>query len=90
MTEMLLGQSSSAVGSVGETMLAGQCGRWCGCTNWLETKRIVSELSCDGRLGAIRQPRRKGRLNGLAEWLAERFCRCFRRGVHDRRHQAGL
>ena len=33
-------------------------------------------------------PRRKGRLNGLAEWLAERFRLRFRRGVHDGRHQA--
>ena len=30
-------------------------------------------LSCGERLVAIRQLRRERRLNGLAEWLAERF-----------------
>jgi transposase len=49
------------------------------------TKRISGELGCSrntvkrylaaGGWTAIRQPRRKRRLDGLEEWLAERFRR---------------
>src|ERR1700736_593938 len=49
------------------------------------TKRIASKLGCSrntvkrylaaGGWMAIRQPRRKRRLDGLEEWLAERFRR---------------
>jgi hypothetical protein len=53
-----------------------------GCTNWLRDEANCRRvwvagtgeaLSCGERLVAIGQLRRERRLNGLAEWLAERF-----------------
>jgi hypothetical protein len=88
MTEMLLGQSSPrGLDAWGERMLAPdevaavvQLHK----LGW-GTKRIADELRCSrntvkGYLAAgggvaMRGPRRKRRLDGLEEWLAERFRR---------------
>src|ERR1700747_1216214 len=57
---------------------------WCTCTNRVGgSKRIAGELGCSrntvrrylgaGGWAAIRPPQRKRRLDGLEEWLAQRF-----------------
>src|SRR6201984_3833450 len=59
---------------------------WCTCTNRVGgSKRIAGELGCSrntvrrylgaGGWAAIRPPQRKRRLDGLEEWLAQRFRR---------------
>jgi transposase len=88
MTEMLLGQNSPrGLDPWGERMLAPDEVAAVVRLHKLGwgTKRIAGELGCSrntvkrylaaGGWATIRQPRRKRRLDGLEEWLAERFRR---------------